>query len=216
MRWEDLVARAAGLVSGGARRLLGICGPPGAGKSTLACALAGALGRRAVVVPMDGFHLAQAELRQLGREDRKGAPDTFDPAGYVALLRRLRAATEPVVYAPRFHREIEEPIAGAVPVPRAVPLVITEGNYLLLDEPPWDEIRPLLDDVWYLDADDDRRLAALIRRHEKYGRSPAEARRFALGSDQRNAERVIAVRNRAGLLIPGWAPVPPHGFTNPA
>src|SRR5262245_1678528 len=113
MRWEELVARAAGLVSGGARRLLGVCGAPGAGKSTLAGALATALGRRAVVAPMDGFHLAQAELDRLGRADRKGAPDTFDAAGYVALLRRLRTATEPVVYAPRFHREIEEPIAGA-------------------------------------------------------------------------------------------------------
>ena len=205
--WDDLVERAARPISGGARRLLGVCGPPGAGKSTLAGALAAALGRRAVVVPMDGFHLAQAELRRLDREDRKGAPDTFDAAGYVALLRRLRAATEPVVYAPRFHREIEEPIAGEIPVPRAVPLVITEGNYLLLDEEPWAEVRRLLDDVWYLDAGEEDRVAALIRRHERFGRSAAEARRFALGSDQRNAERVIAARDRADLVIPGWAPV---------
>ena len=213
MRWEGLVGRAAGPASAGpasagARRLLGICGPPGSGKSTLARALAAALGRRAVVVPMDGFHLAQAELDRLCRADRKGAPDTFDAAGYVALLRRLRAATEPVVYAPRFHREIEEPIAGAIPVPRSVPLVITEGNYLLLDDPPWDEVRPLLDDAWYLDADEEPRLAALIRRHERYGRSPEAARRFARGSDQRNAERVAAVRGRADLVLPGWAPVP--------
>lgn len=206
--WDGLVARAAGLVSGSARRLLGVCGPPGAGKSTLACALAAALGRPAVVVPMDGFHLAQAELRRLDRADRKGAPDTFDPAGYVALLRRLRAATEPVVYAPEFHRGIEEPVAGAIPIPRAVPLVITEGNYLLLDEEPWDAVRGLLDDVWYLDPDEDARVAALIRRHEKYGRSPEVARRFALGSDQRNAERVAAARNRADLVVHGWVPVP--------
>lgn len=213
--WDDLVARATGLVAGGARRLLGICGPPGAGKSTLACALADALGRLAVVVPMDGFHLAQAELARLGRADRKGAPDTFDPAGYLALLHRLRAATEPVVYAPRFHRAIEEPIAGAVPVPRAVPLVITEGNYLLFDEDPWAAVRPLLDDVWYLDPDERPRLAALIRRHESHGRTPAEARRFALGSDQRNAERVASARQRADLIIPGWAPVEAAGFTTP-
>lgn len=209
MRWDDLVSRAAGLISGGTRRLLGVCGPPGAGKSTLACALARALGDRAVVVPMDGFHLAQAELHRLDREDRKGAPDTFDPAGYVALLHRLRTATEPVVYAPRFHRSIEEPIAGAIPVPSTVPLVITEGNYLLLDEAPWSGILPLLDDVWYLDGDEEARLAALIRRHERYGRSPDEARRFALGSDQHNADRVAAVRHRADLIIPGWAPAPP-------
>lgn len=209
MRWDDLVARAATLVAGGARRLLGVCGPPGAGKSTLACALAGALGDRAVVVPMDGFHLAQAELRRLGREDRKGAPDTFDPAGYVALLHRLRSATEPVVYAPRFHRSIEEPIAGAIPVPSTVPLVITEGNYLLLDEPPWSAIRPLLDDAWYLAPGEEPRVAALIRRHVHFGRSPEEARRFVLGSDQHNAERIAAVRHRADLIIDGWAPAPP-------
>jgi len=205
--WDGLVTRAGGLVSGGARRLLGVCGPPGAGKSTLACALAAALGRRAVVVPMDGFHLAQAELDRLGRAGRKGAPDTFDTAGYVTLLRRLRAATEPVVYAPRFHREIEEPIAGSIPVPRAVPLVITEGNYLLLEDDPWSQVRPLLDEVWYLDADEESRVAALIRRHERYGRSPAEARRFVRTSDEPNAARVTAVRDRADLVIPG--------FTNP-
>jgi len=162
------------------------------------------------VVPMDGFHLAQAELHRLGREDRKGAPDTFDPAGYIALLRRLREATDPIVYAPRFHRDIEEPIAGAVPVPHEVPLIITEGNYLLLDEPPWSEIRPLLDEAWYLAPDEEQRLTSLIRRHEHYGRTPAEARRFALGSDQANAERVAAVRNRADLIIAGWAPAPPR------
>jgi pantothenate kinase len=159
---------------------------------------------------MDGFHLAQAELRRLGRAERKGAPDTFDAGGYVALLRRLRDADEPVVYAPEFRRSVEEPVAGAIPVPRDVPLVITEGNYLLLDDGPWAPVRGLLDDAWYLDADDDARLAALIRRHERYGRSPALAREFALGSDQRNAERVAAGRHRADLVIHGWAPIPEH------
>lgn len=206
-RWGGLVARAAA-PAGGERRLLGVCGPPGAGKSTLARALADAMGRRAVVVPMDGFHLAQAELRRLGRADRKGAPDTFDADGYVALLRRLRRRCEPVVYAPEFRRDIEEPVAGAIPVPRDVSLVITEGNYLLLDDGPWAPIRGLLDDAWYLDADEDARVAALIRRHERYGRTPEAARRFALGSDQRNAERVAAARGHADLVIPGWAPVP--------
>jgi pantothenate kinase len=158
---------------------------------------------------MDGFHLAQVELRRLGRMERKGAPDTFDAGGYVALLRRLRDADEPVVYAPEFRRRIEEPVAGAIPVPCDVPLVITEGNYLLLDDGPWSQVRGLLDDAWYLDADEDARLAALIRRHERYGRSPAVARAFALGSDQRNATRVAASRHHADLIIPGWAPVPP-------
>lgn len=203
--------------AGGRRRLLGVCGPPGAGKSTLARAVAAALGDRAVVVPMDGFHLAQAELHRLGRADRKGAPDTFDAAGYAASLHRLRENAEPVIYAPEFHRELEEPVAGAIPVGRSVPLVVTEGNYLLLDQGPWDRIRPLLDEVWYLDPAEDARLAALIRRHERYGRSPAEARRFALGSDQRNADLIATGRDRADLVLSGWPPGPPtesgHGGT---
>src|SRR5947207_15332686 len=105
----DFLARARALAAGG-RRLLGLAGAPGSGKSTLAAALAAALAERAIVVPMDGFHLANAELARLGRAGRKGAPDTFDAAGYVALLRRLRSqpAHEPV-YAPAFRREIEEP-----------------------------------------------------------------------------------------------------------
>src|SRR3954466_4055557 len=133
-----LVARARALIVPGQRRILGIAGPPGGGKSTVARTVVAALdGAR--LVPMDGFHLAQAELVRLGRRDRMGAPDTFDSAGYAALLQRLRG-DEAVVYAPEFRREIEEPIAGAIPVPREVPLVVTEGNYLLL----WPQIKPLL------------------------------------------------------------------------
>lgn len=120
--FAGLVERARALAAGAVpRRLLGITGAPGSGKSTLAAALADALGPELViVVPMDGFHLAQAELERLGRAGRKGAPDTFDASGFVALLARLREATEPVTYAPQFRREIEEPIAGAIPVPREV------------------------------------------------------------------------------------------------
>src|SRR5213083_3243260 len=121
------LARLEDLLADGQRKLLGLVGPPGGGKSTLAQALLAALPGRAVVVPMDGFHLANAELARLGRADRKGAPDTFDSAGYVALLRRLRDPAEDVVYAPEFRREVEEPFAGAIAVPAEVPLVVTEG-----------------------------------------------------------------------------------------
>src|SRR2546423_8559252 len=132
VRWPDLLARAQTLSGGAGRRILGITGAPGAGKSTLARRLVDALSGAAVLVGMDGFHLAQAELERLGRAQRKGAPDTFDGHGYLALLRRLRAAPAGVtVYAPRFDRELEEPISGAIPVPADLPLVITEGNYLL-------------------------------------------------------------------------------------
>ncbi len=207
MHLDELVTRAETLAAAadqtGERRLLGIVGAPGAGKSTLAAAIVARLGDRARYVPMDGFHLANAELDRLGRRDRKGAVDTFDGAGYVALLRRLRPQVDEIVYAPRFRREIEEPIAGALPVPRAVPLVVTEGNYLLHTEGPWASIRELLDEAWYLDPPPALRHARLIRRHEAYGKPPDMARAWALGSDERNTVVVAAGRDRADLVIAG-------------
>ncbi|WP_240197519.1 nucleoside/nucleotide kinase family protein [Nonomuraea lactucae] len=200
MTLDALVHRAGALAASGARRMLGIVGAPGAGKSTVAEAIVSRLAPHACHVPMDGFHLANAELDRLGRRDRKGAPDTFDAAGYVALLGRLRAAREDVVYAPEFRREIEEPVAGAISIPRDVSLVVTEGNYLLLDEGPWAAVRGLLDQVWYFDTSESDRVELLVRRHIAYGKDPAAARAWALGSDQRNAETVAATRHRADLV----------------
>jgi pantothenate kinase len=197
-----LHARARALVRTGRRAILGIVGAPGSGKSTLAAHLAAALGPdTAAVVPMDGFHLANGELERLGRRQRKGSPDTFDAAGYTALLRRLREPGENCVYAPQFHREFEESIAGAIPVPAETPLVITEGNYLLLDDGPWAGVRPLLDETWYVATDDATRLDRLVRRHAAHGKSLAEARAWSLGSDQRNAELIATSRGRADLVF---------------
>jgi pantothenate kinase len=200
--FADLLAAAgrlaeAGQPGPGRRRILGITGQPGAGKSTLAERLVTALGpQRAVLVGMDGFHIADAELRRTGRRDRKGAPDTFDRAGYAALLGRLRR--EPgTVYAPAFDRAIEDSIAAAVAVPPEVPLVVTEGNYLLL----WPEIRPLLDEVWYLDPPAGTRRAALVARHVAFGKSPAEAERWVADSDERNAELIAAGRQLADRVL---------------
>jgi pantothenate kinase len=201
VRFDELVARAERLAVTGRRSLLGICGAPGAGKSTVAERIVDALGDRAVLVGMDGFHLAQRELNRLGRAERKGAPDTFDAAGYVDLLERLRRHGPDTVYAPEFRREIEEPIACAVPVPWETPLVVTEGNYLLLADKPWDGVRPLLDEAWFLAPAEPVRLARLIARHEAFGRSPEQARGRALGSDQANAVRVDATSWRADLII---------------
>ncbi|GHG51902.1 nucleoside/nucleotide kinase family protein [Flavimobilis marinus] len=197
----ELVDRARVLAATGERRLLGIAGPPGAGKSTLAAALGNALGEDAVVVPMDGFHLAEAELARLGRRERKGAVDTFDVGGFVSLLHRLAAVNEPVVYAPAFDRALEEPLAGSIPVPQTVPLVVVEGNYLLHDDGPWAQVRGLLAECWYVDLDNADRLARLVTRHQRFGRDAASARAHALGSDQRNADLIAATRDRADLVV---------------
>jgi len=183
------------------RTILGIAGPPGGGKSTLAQTVVAAVGSAAVLVPMDGFHLAQAELVRLGRRDRMGAPDTFDALGYIALLRRLRDRTDEVVYAPEFRREIEEPIAGAIAVPRATPLVVTEGNYLLVPNEPWAGVRPHLDECWYADLDDATRLRWLIRRHIDYGKTPEAAHEWVHRSDQANSAVVAATRNQADVVV---------------
>lgn len=197
-----LTARARRLALAGGRRVLGIAGPPGAGKSTLAEQLVDRLGPLAVLVPMDGFHLAQAELDRLGRAGRKGAPDTFDAAGYAALLRRLRAPEAgTVVYAPAFDRSLEQPIAGAVPVPPDVPLVVTEGNYLLYGEGAWAPVRGLLDEAWFLELDQDVRIRRLVDRHVRFGKARVRAERWVAGSDEANARLVAAGRDRADLVV---------------
>ena len=198
---EELVERARALTVDGTRRVLGITGAPGAGKSTVAYAIAEALGEQTARVGMDGFHLANEVLAAYDSRDRKGAPDTFDPWGYANLLRRLKTNNEPVVYAPVFNRGLEESIGCAVPVYRTVPLVITEGNYLLLDTDGWRECRELLDEVWYLDVAEGERQVRLVRRHEAFGKPHDEAEAWALGSDQRNADIVDATRARADLII---------------
>jgi len=168
----------------------------------VAQALLDALPGRAQVVPMDGFHLANAELGRLGRAGRKGAPDTFDSAGYVALLRRLR--TQPAgetVYAPEFRRDIEEPVAGAIGVRPDTPLVITEGNYLLLEEGPWAGVAPLLDEVWYVEVDDGLRIERLLRRHQQFGRSLEAAQAWVAQTDEPNARRIAATRTRAHHIL---------------
>jgi pantothenate kinase len=195
-------ARLEALLADGRRKLLGLVGAPGSGKSTVAQALLDALPGRAQVVPMDGFHLANAELGRLGRAGRKGAPDTFDGAGYVALLRRLR--TQPAgetVYAPEFRREIEEPVAGAIAVRPDTPLVITEGNYLLLEEGAWAGVAPLLDEVWYVEVDDRLRMERLLRRHQQFGRSLEAAQAWVAQTDEPNARRIAATRARAHHIL---------------
>lgn len=204
---SELVERAAGLAAAaagaGQARVLGITGPPGAGKSTLAAALVEGLPPGdAVVVGMDGFHLSNAVLEARGGRDRKGAIDTFDDAGYAALIDRVadRRLDGPPVYAPEFRREIEEPIAAGVVV-AAEPLVVTEGNYLLSPSGAWPTARARMAEVWYVDLPDAERLRRLVARHHAFGKPLTDAEAWAGGSDQRNAELIAATRDAADLIV---------------
>lgn len=196
---DELVERAAALVARGGR-ILGITGAPGAGKSTLAETLVHAFGARARLLPMDGFHLADEELARLGRGGRKGAPDTFDVDGYVAALERTRSRAHDVL-VPRFRRELELAEAGSIRVSVDVELVITEGNYLLLDRPGWRDVRPLLDECWLVRPDDDLRRRRLVDRHVAHGRSREAAEAWVRDVDEANARLVATASTEPDLVI---------------
>jgi len=184
------------------RRLLGITGAPGVGKSTYALRIVAESEVPAAYVPMDGFHLADGTLTSLGRLDRKGAPDTFDAWGYAALLRRLREETGHVVYAPGFERDLEQPIAGALAVPPEAELIVTEGNYLLLDEPGWRAVREQLDEVVHLVVDDDgERRRRLVARHVAFGKTPAAAEAWVARVDEANAALIEGAAHRADRVV---------------
>jgi pantothenate kinase len=196
---DDLAALTRGLLANRPRVLLGITGAPGAGKSSAAAAVA-AVVPESVVVPMDGFHRTTSQLGDLGWVDERGTPRTFDADAYVELLRRLRAGA--AVRAPAFDRSAEEPVRDAIDVPASTRLVITEGNYLLLDESPWAAIPQLLDEIWFVDVDEDERVRRLIDRHVEFGRERADAEwRVRHGSDADNARLVIATRVRADRIV---------------
>jgi pantothenate kinase len=184
-----------------ARRMIGVSGEPGAGKSHLAAALVELIGPRAAVVPLDGFHLADSELVRQGLLQHKGAPETFDAWGYAALLARLRERPSHVVYAPGFERVLEQPLAGAVAVPPEVEVVVTEGNYLLLDRPEWRAAWSQLDEVWFVRVDQRVRLGRLVARHEAFGKAPDEARSWVDRVDEPNARLVAASAPRADLVV---------------
>jgi pantothenate kinase len=199
---DDLLERARRLLHARRRVVLGLCGAPGAGKSTLAAHLAEGVGPTAVVVPLDGFHLQDAELERLGRLGRKGAPDTFDVEGYVALLRRIVQHPDRTIYAPSFDRDRELSLAGAIPVLPEHRLVVTEGNYLLLDAPGWREVRNELDECWFLTGDDELRRRRLVERHIRHGRSPEAAEAWVASTDDPNARLIGPSREAADLVVP--------------
>jgi len=190
--------------STGARQIIGIAGAPGSGKSTFAAGLADALGRQtSAIVPMDGFHLANAIIEGTELRDRKGAIDTFDIGGYVSLLTRLRSRDESVVYAPSYRRGLEEPIAASIAVSSDIDFVITEGNYLLSTEPGWQSIRPLVDEIWFMKTPHDLRIARLIERHVAFGMSREAATGWATGPDEANARAIASTAHLADRQLPG-------------
>lgn len=194
---SEALARIEVLRSGKRRVIVGLAGCPGAGKSTVAAELVDALGPIAALVAMDGFHLADAELVRRGWRDRKGAPHTFDVHGYATLLRRLRNELDHPVFAPRFDRSIEDSIAAAVCVEPSVEVVVTEGNYLLLDHDGWESVAPLLDECWYVDLADEVRIERLITRHVAHGRTPEAAAEWVHRSDEANARLIATSAPRA-------------------
>jgi pantothenate kinase len=190
-------------LDGGQRTLLGITGAPGSGKSTFAAWLQHQFGPDlAVVVPMDGFHLGNAIIDGTPLRQRKGAIDTFDVGGYLSLLRRLARRDEAVVYAPEFRRPLDEPVAASIAVPASVPLVITEGNYLLAEPAPWKEVRAQLDEVWFVDTPPLLRRSRLVDRHVEFGMERAAAQAWAAGPDEANARIIQATRQEADRIIP--------------
>ena len=202
----DLLDRLAGLLAHLGRVVLGITGAPGAGKSTLADALLARLradlGPDAVGhLPMDGFHLADVQLDRLGSRDRKGAPETFDVDGYVAALQRLHDRPDRTLFVPGFERDLEQPVAAAIAVEPSMRLVVTEGNYLLLPDGGWEGVRPLLTETWFVEVDDDVRRARLVRRHEQFGKSRADARAWVERSDEANAALVCGTRDAADVVV---------------
>lgn len=189
----------------GERIILGIAGAPGSGKSTCGAWVQQQFDPGvAVVVPMDGFHLGNAIIAGTPLRNRKGAIDTFDGGGYLSLLRRLHARDEEVVYAPEFRRTIDEPVAATIAVPASTQLVITEGNYLLIPDHPWSEVRELLTESWFLETPEATRLERLVARHVVFGMAPDAAADWANGPDQANADLIQATRHRADRII-SWA-----------
>ncbi|KAF3999463.1 nucleoside/nucleotide kinase family protein [Glaciimonas immobilis] len=202
---DACLAKLRERLTGGHRIILGVVGQPGSGKSTFSEALVAGLPGQAIAVPMDGFHLANSELDRLKRRDRKGAEDTFNSAGYVALLKRLRdQPSGEVVYAPEFRREFDEPIANAIAITPEIQCVITEGNYLLLDRGHWRQISGLLDATWYLDIPSEIRQERLIARHRQFGRDEQSARAWVSQTDEPNAVLIAATQGRADLIF-NWS-----------
>lgn len=224
--YAALAARAGALADGGGRRLVvvGLAGAPGSGKSTAAAAVCRRLGPGiAVRLPMDGFHLRRSELEAFPDPAeafrRRGAPWTFDAAAFVEAVRLLGGAggaggveeggaLRRELSFPGFDHGVGDPVPDAIRVSPGTRVVLIEGNYLLLEEPPWGEVRGLLDEAWFLDCGEEEAMARVARRHEAVGRSREEAWDRVESNDRLNARQIADSAPRADLLVPGSPPLP--------
>jgi len=200
---DEVVDRAESLMRSmsGERKIIGLIGKPGAGKSTLSAQLIEKLGDQAAILNMDGYHFSNLALRELGRADRKGAPDTFDALGFTEILQRVKNEVDQNIYFPVFDRSIEESIAAQGVITPEIKLVITEGNYLLHNDNNWGGVKKFLDESWFIEVDDQIRIERLVNRHHKFGKSKADAHAWATGSDENNAQVVARTRELADVII---------------
>ena len=199
---DSAVARAILLQDSPQRFVLGVVGKPGVGKSTFTDYLREQLSSELVaILPMDGFHMSNEKLIELGRRERKGAPDTFDVDDFAQVLANVRDGYGVDIHFPIFNREIEASISNAGLIRAGVKLVIVEGNYLLHDQSGWEKITSHIDESWFLSVDDDLRMARLIARHIEFGKSPEDAKAWSEGTDEANARLIQLTLPRADFEV---------------
>ncbi len=200
-----LLSHKLSTLAAGERYLLGIVGYPGAGKTTVSAWLEAGVNQlhpnRAKVVPMDGFHLSNEQLKQMRMLEYKGIPETFDGHGFTRLLKRLRTNSDQIVYCPRFERGIEASIPDDIAVLPINRLCIIEGNYLLLDREPWRQCKKILDEIWFLDVPFSTITPRLLARHMQGGRTPEGAKVKVESTDLPNARLIEQSKPRADMVI---------------